>query len=219
MASRSPSSPPPKRKALSLSLKKTSRFPSPTAADERRKVCQGYVPKSAERSTNWAVRVFEIWRKERNKKSDEPCPEDLFDQPSTSSHNKWLSAFVVEVCRENSERYPTTTITNILSGLWRYARSWCRDCPNFMDRRDRNLDDLNGALKNVLQKLRVDGVGAVVKHAAVVTPKEEDLLWTSGVIGTNSPLTLQRAIFYYVGKVFCLCGGEKQRSLKVSQFK
>ena len=44
-----------------------------------------------------------------------------------------------------------------------------------MDRRDHNFEDLNGALKSVFRKLREAGVGAVVKHAAVVTP-EEDLL-------------------------------------------
>ena len=68
MASCMPSLPPPKRKTLSLSLKKPSRFLFPTAADELRKVCQGYVPKSTERCTNWAVCVFETWRKEQNKK-------------------------------------------------------------------------------------------------------------------------------------------------------
>ena len=52
-------------------------------------------------------------------------------------------------------------------------------------------------LKNVFCKLREDGVGAVVKHAAVVTPKEEDLFWTSGVIGTSWPLTLR----------CCFCAG------------
>ena len=53
----------------------------------------------------------------------------------------------------------------------------------------------------------------------VVTPQEEDLLWSTETIGTSSPLSLQRAVFYYVGKVFCLRGGEEQRSLKISQFK
>ena len=58
-----------------------------------------------------------------------------------------------------------------------------------------------------------------VKLATVVTPQEEELIWSTGTIGVRSPLSLQRAVFYYVGKVFCLRGGEEQRSLKISQFK
>ena len=53
-----------------------------------------------------------------------------------------------------------------------------------MDQGNRKFEDLNGALKKVFCKLRENGVGVVVKHAAVVTP-EEDCLWTYGVIGIN----------------------------------
>ena len=35
----------------------------------------------------------------------------------------------------------------------------------------------------------------------------------------HSPIALQRAIFFYVGKTFCLRGGEEQRKLKPSQFR
>ena len=38
-------------------------------------------------------------------------------------------------------------------------------------------------------------------------------------IGDHDPVALLRAVYYYVGKVFCLHGGEEQRSLKVSQLK
>ena len=75
-----------------------------------------------------------------------------------------------------------------------------------MDQRDHRFNDLNGALKSVFCKLRENGVSAVVKHASIVTPQEEELLRSMGTIGTSLTLSLQRAIFYYVGKVFCLRG-------------
>lgn len=37
-------------------------------------------------------------------------------------------------------------------------------------------------------------------------------------IGDHSPLALQRAVFFYVGKACCLRGGQEQRDLKPSQF-
>ena len=65
----------------------------------------------------------------------------------------------------------------------------------------------------------MEGVGAVVNHVAVVTPEEENKLWESKVIGVHTPLALVRAVFFYVGKVFCIRGGQEQRHLKRSQFK
>ena len=74
----------------------------------------GQENKATQRCTNWALRVFQAWRSERNKASVEKCPDDLFEAPSLPSLNKWLSAFVVEARREDGQRYPATTLTNLL---------------------------------------------------------------------------------------------------------
>ena len=37
-------------------------------------------------------------------------------------------------------------------------------------------------------------------------------------MGTRSPASLLRAVFFYNGKDFCLRGGEEHGSLKLSQF-
>ena len=87
-----------------------------------------------------------------------------------------------------------------------------------MNRKDPNFRELTGALEVRYRELRQEGVGTVVKHAAVVTSDEEDMLWQSKVIGEHSPVSLQRAVFFYVGKAFCLRGGQEQRALKLSQF-
>ena len=44
------------------------------------------------------------------------------------------------------------------------------------------------------------------------------ILWKKDVLNTKTPIGLQRAVFFYVGKVCCLRGGEEQRNLKLSQF-
>lgn len=42
-------------------------------------------------------------------------------------------------------------------------------------------------------------------------------LWTTGVLGSDNPNSLLRAVFYLNGRKFCLRGGEEQRNLKISQ--
>ena len=44
------------------------------------------------------------------------------------------------------------------------------------------------------------------------------MLWETGVLGCRTPKALQRSVFFYVGKSFCLRGGEEQCQLKPSQF-
>ena len=51
----------------------------------------------------------------------------------------------------------------------------------------------------------------------VFTNEEEDLLWTSGALSTDTPLGLLRAVFFLNGKNFCLRGGEEHRNLRISQ--
>ena len=54
-----------------------------------------------------------------------------------------------------------------------------------------------------------------MKHSAMISVEEEDKLWSSGAI---NPKELQRSVFYYVGKIFCIRGGDEQRNLRPSQF-
>lgn len=50
-----------------------------------------------------------------------------------------------------------------------------------MDRKNEHFCDLTGVLQVRYRALREQGVGAVVKHAPVVTPDEEDALWESTI--------------------------------------
>ena len=56
-----------------------------------------------------------------------------------------------------------------------------------------------------------------MKHAPIVTSEEEDLPWSSQIMDVHSPLALQRAVFYYVGKTVCVRAAE-HRDLNIFQF-
>ena len=57
---------------------------------------------------------------------------------------------------------------------------------------------MTGICKSIAQELREQGVGAQVRHAEVITPEEEDMLWNAVVMGIFSPRALVRAVFFYV---------------------
>ena len=140
------------------------------------RVCGGFVLQNTKRSTNWALRSFKQWKEHRNSTATELCPEKLLEQPNAELLNYWLARSVVEIRREDGENYPPSSLNNILAGLYRYSKSCIpmgSTCPNFMNRRDR-FRELTGALQVISRELREQGVGAIVKHAAVVSPDEED---------------------------------------------
>ena len=187
----------------SAPTKKKRRFNSPVSPGKMGTICKGVVPSNTKKATSWAVRVFDEWRRERNATATgEQCPLELLEKPDAHSLKYWLSHFVVEMRRADGDPYPPSTISNVLAGIYRYCKSFVPDCPNFMDRKNHRFRDVTGALQVRYRQLRKEGVGTVVKRAAVVTAEEEDALWKSKVIGEGSPLALQRAIFFYIGSMF-----------------
>ena len=138
----------PKSKKKKLEVARPSqRFADPLSPSKMQTICEGFVPKNTQKATDWARRVFDEWRINRNKRSDEKCPSTLLVSPDVRALNYWLSRFVLEVRRADGEPYPASSLVNILSGLYRYSKKCSPACPNFMDRRDATFRDLNGAMQ------------------------------------------------------------------------
>ena len=87
-----------------------------------------------------------------------------------------------------------------------------------IDQKNADFKELHFTMDSVFRSLRVEGVGVQVKHASIITIKEENLLWEQGVLNLSNPLGLLRTVFYSNGKVFYLRGGKEHRCLKLSQF-
>ena len=64
-----------------------------------------------------------------------------------------------------------------------------------MDKSDCHFTELSGVCESV-SRLHKDGVCASVKHAAIITPEEEDILLDKGVMGIYAPKPLVRAVFF-----------------------
>ena len=98
-------------------------------------------------------------------------------------------------------------------------RSIDPESPNFLDKNNYHFKELHAAVDHLGRQLRMDCVGAEVKHASVITSEEEDALWENGVLSTENPKALLSAVFYCNGKNFCLRGACEHRNLKLSQLK
>ena len=148
---------------------------------------------------------------QRNERSEEKFPVDLFDKPhSAEIICTCLQRFVLETRREDGTRYPPKTIYQLLREV--------QSTPvNFLDRGDTRFKPLHNSCDSEFRSLHEDGIGTERKSANIITKEDKDRLWDSGVLSAKTPDGLQKAVFYYLGKVCCL-RGEEQRHLKLSQF-
>ena len=149
----------------------------------------------------------------------DPVPCDILQCSNTQTLNKHLSRFVVETRKSNGEPYPPATLHQLLCGILRYMRNKNPACPNFLDKKDSRFRDLHGTLDSYFHKLHSEGIGRQTKHAETISCSEEDKLWSEGVMDTKTPIGLQNAAFFVVGKMFCLRGGQEHRGLRLSQLK
>ena len=201
------------------SNKQSKRFERIAASPEFASSSKQYIPPNTEANTQWAVRTFDAWRTWRSTaKPEDPVPEDILSCADAGVPSKWLSLFVLEARKLDGSKYPSNTLSMLLSGLKHYMVRSNPDTPNFLDENDPKFSGLRETRDTVSRRLREEGVGTSVKHTAVISHDEESALWESGVIGVHNPKSLLNAVFFLNGKVLCLRGGREHKSLKVSQF-
>lgn len=175
------------------------------------------------RSTTWAVKTFYDWKKERNESfpDADQVPDDLLDQiydNDVSPLVHWLSKFLVEARNKEGKMYSLCSLHGIMCGILRYMREKNLYTPNFMDKHDPQFKELHVLMNTTFANLREHGVRIYRKEIPVITLERENELWERRIMGTDTPISLQRAVFYTIGKTFFIKGGLEHRALKPSQF-
>ena len=126
--------------------------------------------------------------------------------------NFWISRFVAEVRNKRGEPYLPKSIHQLLAGLQRYMLDKNPGAPKFLDKQETCFREIRGTCDTVYRDLCSKGVGAEVHHTPIFTAEEEAKLWQLEILTIKNPKGLQRAVFFYIGKCFCIRGGQEQRS-------
>ena len=176
-----------------------------------------------EANTRWALANFSTWQKRRNERfpedSDEHVPSELLKSTDPKLLTKWLSLYAAEARKQDGGVYPPKTIYLLLAGLLRHMRSLNPVCPNFLSSSNSEFTQLHHSLEDTFRELRVNEVMSETKTSEAFSKEEEDRLWSSGALSTETPKGLLRAVFFLNGRNFGLVGGDKHRQLKLSQLK
>ena len=178
-----------------------------------------FVPKNTEVSIKWAFRIYIQCMEHCEGIADRKYKlDDLWQSRDPDHLCGMLSRFCLEVNQRNGAPYTLKSILQILTNLQSYSLSCDKEALHFMSVKDAWFSSLHHVFSNVSRLLHKEGVGASKMQARVITVVEEQQLWETGTIGTDSPLSLLNGVFFYCGMHLCLRGGEEHRSLKCSQF-
>ena len=195
------------------------RFGAKTSESEMSTLSKEFVPQATRDNTSWALNNFNDWKQWRNERDREnSVPEDLLVSGTATELNEWLSRFVTETRKKDGTQFPTASVNLLLAGLKRHMKEMNLRAIDILSESDPNFCGLRSVRDNIARKRRSEGIGAVVKHASIISLEEEERLWEECVLGTTSPKALLNAVFFMNGKVLCLRGGREHHCLKLSQF-
>ena len=162
--------------------------------------------------TDWALRVFTDWRAEQNlRDTGNHCPDDLVEKPDVDKLNYWFCGFVTELRKKDGYPYTLKALQHNLAGLQRKMLDINPDAVKFLNSSERVFHELQRMCgTTVYCDLHSQVIEATMRHMATFSPEDKNILWSAGVLGSATPKSLQRAIFFYVGNHFCICSGEEQ---------
>ena len=205
----------------SQSIATTSRSPTiPTGSPKREsyvlRIQKSSIPVKTRNNTNWAVKLWTDWAISRNKNllpGEQPFIT-LFSDLTLTEMNFWLSRFVLEIRKKNSEPYPPNTLYQVVSGLQRFLREHGRADIKIFE--NPALHGFKATIDGEMKRLNKTGKYVNKKQAQPIAVEQEDRLWELGLLGDHSPHVLLNTIIYQVGLFFALRSGSEHRRLRHS---
>ncbi|XP_066288271.1 zinc finger MYM-type protein 3-like [Branchiostoma lanceolatum] len=206
------------------------RFAKPITTAKMEEMKKKRIPKKTQQSTRYGVSVWRDWALNRNQCSTLNnvevgdkffiVPVQLSRSITAEEMDFWLARFVWEIRKQDGTPYPPNTLYVIVTALLRHFREelGCHDM-NFLDKKDSRFAEFRKALDARMKELAAAGVGAERRQADPLTQEDEDKLWTTGTISTNTSMGLSYCVFYYNCKVFGLRGMDEHRRLQIEQYK
>ena len=163
---------------------------------------------NTKKSTGVWERVFQSWAQARNCKEQlqEYAPEEL---------NKVLCKFFAEIRKQDGTNYEPDSLTVMLAAPDRkllelgYPKSI---------KKDREFDECLQVLEGKARELREAGIGKKPNRARSPTKKEEEVLWSSGVLGKSTPRALINPMFWNFTQHFGWRGRQEHHDLKMDYF-
>ena len=141
----------------------------------------------------WVLRVFEDWRKARNKLVlkkpylGEAVYNKALSSMSNEDLNKVPEKFLAEVQKEGQKECPGKTKYEMICCTQAYFRIKCKINIALVDKKGCIFRNLNSALNFQLKQRASAGLGVDVKQPKVISENDENYLWEQGYLWNDNP--------------------------------
>ena len=123
-----------------------------------------------------------------------------------------LCRFVTEIQKLDGSDFPPRTLCQIIIcvqfQLEKLGLMW-----KVLD--DKELTALWFTLDNIMKRRCQDGLGNTIRQAQVLSYKDEEMLWSLGILGTDNPTKLVNMLVFVLGINCALRAGKEHRSLRI----
>ena len=190
------------------------RLRKPVTRTELEEFERSWATDNSQRKWCWVLRVFEDWRKARNKLVLKepylggPVYNGALSSMSNEDLDEVLRKFVAEVRKEGQKEYPRKTLYEMICCIPAYFRIECKRNITLVDKKGCNFRNLNSALNFQMKQRASAGVGVDVKQAKVISESDENYLWEHGYLGTGNPEILRNNLVWVLGLNFALRAGQ-----------
>lgn len=165
--------------------------------------------KNTKRSTNTWVRRFEDWAEGRG------LPTDLASIPSTELDGV-LQLFYAQIRKKNGDEYEPESLKVMQTALNRHLReqNYSHSILN-----DKDFQKSRKVLNGKAIELQEEGKGKRPRKADPLTENDEEQLWSSGVLGSENPVSLNYTMFFLFSQHFGTRGRQEHHQIRIEDLR
>ncbi|XP_060608497.1 zinc finger MYM-type protein 2-like [Ruditapes philippinarum] len=176
-----------------------ARFSVPLKQSDLDNLVKSGLSSKTEKKSKWAVNMFDLWQKNRNKNTDSFVPNNNLINMSSEVLNETLGYFIAEVRTISGKEYKPNTLYEIIIAIQNHLRQQGR-LINFLD--DAAFDGLRRILDAKMKQLSKQGLGMQRRSAAIISEEQENELWNKRILETETPQMLLDTLLYTLGLHF-----------------
>ncbi|XP_033756302.1 uncharacterized protein KIAA1958-like [Pecten maximus] len=188
-----------------------TRFRIPLKAQDLQQMVENGKSTKTENKTRWAIDLFHNWQKQREQLTKNRKYSDPILKMSNSLLNEALSFFIGEVRNEAGSEYRPNTIYELVVSIQHHFRTNGRFI-SFLD--DQSFAGLKAVLDSKMKELSKKGMGLQRRQADVISQVQEEDMWRTNILGSDTPQKLLDTMVFMIGLNFALRAGQEHRNLR-----
>jgi hypothetical protein len=172
------------------------------------------IPHNTVMKVKWAVKLFQDWHQIWKARLEDDILKiyDDIDYMSASDMNYAMQYFIADVRKKDGSKFPPRTLKEIVAMLQHYCNNNLKRPWSFF--KDSEFAEFRRVLDAEMKLSAREGNARPAKRSNIISFEDEEILWTSGALGSSNPRQLLNTLIYLLGTHCALRAASEHRALK-----